>query len=234
MRGGHIARGEMRRVGHDRAADAVDVVVRQAAPRNIGQRAQDRPVFLAFARRERGAGGELNPALAVHIEPGLFGVGGAGEHDVGAMRAGVAVRALIDDERAREPRHVDLIDAEQEDELDVALRRAVEDRVRVAAVGARQEAEIERADARGGRVQHVESVPAAFGGRSGGTDHAGGRGDALREAQDRCAIGAGERALAQDQHRPLGVAQHLREGVRAGGDLFEHARPRRPTARRDR
>jgi hypothetical protein len=112
------------------------------------------------------------------------------------MRTGIAMRALIDDERACEPRHVDLIHAEQEDELDVALGRAVEDSVRVAAIAHGNEAEIERAGARGGCVQHVEPVPAAFGGRAGGTDHPGRCSDALREMLDRRAIGARERALA--------------------------------------
>src|SRR5262245_4790594 len=103
----------MRHIGDDRTAYAVDVVIRQAAARDIGKGAQDRPVFLGFARWEGGARSELRTPLAVHVETGLFGVGGAGEHDIGAMRTRIAMRALVDDEGAGEPRHVDLIDAEE-------------------------------------------------------------------------------------------------------------------------
>ena len=43
------------------------------------------------------------------------------------------------------------------------------------------------------------------------------------QRQDRGAIGAGERARAQDDHRALGVLQHLGEGMAAVGDGFQHA-----------
>ena len=81
------------------------------------------------------------------------------------MRAGIAMAALIDDEGAAEMGDVEFVGAQQIDEVDLALLRAVDDAGDVAAAFARQEAQIERRHARGRGVQNVESVPAAFGRR---------------------------------------------------------------------
>ena len=60
------------------------------------------------------------------------------------MRAGIAMAALIDDEGAAEMADVELVGAEQIDEIDLALLRAVDDARHIAAALARHEAEIER------------------------------------------------------------------------------------------
>ena len=91
------ARVDVRRSAARRRASlcaARHVVVRQALAQHVGQRAQDRPVFAGVARRERGALGLLDAAFGVHVGAVLFGVGGAGQDDVGAVRAGVAVACL--------------------------------------------------------------------------------------------------------------------------------------------
>ena len=72
---------------------------------------------------------------------------------------------------------IEFVGAERIDEVDVALLRAVDDGGDVAPTLAGHEAEIERGETTGGGVQDVETVPAAFGGRTGRTNHAGVRGD---------------------------------------------------------
>ena len=79
------------------------------------------------------------------------------------MGAAVAMAALIDDEGVAEPLRVDLVGAEQIDDIDLALLGAVEDRLDVPAPFARHEAEVEAGDARGGGVQHAEAIPAESG-----------------------------------------------------------------------
>ena len=76
------------------------------------------------------------------------------------MGAAVAMAPLIDDEGLAEPVRIDLVGAEQVDHIDLALLRAIEDRVNVPAPFARHEAEVEAGDAGGCGVQHAEPVPA--------------------------------------------------------------------------
>ena len=85
-------------------------VVGKLVPEHIGQRAQDRPVLARIARREARARRHLHAPFRVDVDAGFFRVGGARQDHVGAMRALVAVRADVDDERA--VRDVDLVGAE--------------------------------------------------------------------------------------------------------------------------
>ena len=80
----------------------------------------------------------------------------------------------------------------------------------VLAVRARQEAEVQRPDPRGGGVQHVEPVPLV-------RERADAGGELPRRGQDGAAVGPGQRRLADDDHRPLGLRQHGRERLRQGG-----------------
>src|SRR3954469_21790421 len=117
-------------------------VVRQALTDDIGERAQDGPILLCLARREGGALGPLGAAFEIHIDAVLLGVGGAGQNNVGMVCTGIAMRALIDNKRIGEAVHIELVGAEQINEIDIALARAVENAGHVAAAVARQEAEI--------------------------------------------------------------------------------------------
>ena len=87
----------------------------------------------------------------------------------------------------------------------------------VVAALAGHEAEVEPADPGGGGVQDVEAVPVVADQRRSAR-RARGRGE------DRGAIRAGERAGAEDQHRPLGLLEALAELVVAAGELGEALR----------
>ena len=84
-----------------------------------------------------GARGHLRAAFGVDVDAVLLGIGGAGQDDIGAMCAAIAMAALIDDEGAAEPRHVDLVGAEQIDDVDLAAAGRVEHRVDIEAALAR-------------------------------------------------------------------------------------------------
>ena len=113
--------------------------------------------------------------------------------------------ADIDDEGAR--RDVDLVDAEQEQNVERAGRRHLP---RGQAALPRHEAEIERADARGRAVQHAIAVPAVL--HRAEIDRGLGG-----ERSDRRAVGARQRAGADQHQRTLGLAQHVGEGVAGDG-----------------
>jgi hypothetical protein len=75
------------------------------------------------------------------------------------MRTGIAVMALIDHEGLAETVHVNLIGAEQIDDVDFALLRPVHDATDVAAAIARHEAKLEATDPRRRIMQQIEAVP---------------------------------------------------------------------------
>ena len=132
------------------------------------------------------------------------------------MRALVAMRALIDHEGAR--RHLDLVGTEQEQHVERAWLEHAGDVETARSFRAflRDEAEIETADARGGRMKHAEPVPAL----TDGTERLR-RLDGLR--QNRGAVGTGESALPHQHHRlatlGFGRLQELGERVRAGAEI---------------
>ncbi len=131
----------------------------QRLAEHVGQRAQDRPVLARLARREGGAAGHLHAALGVDVgrRTSRCRRRPAGSRRRGARRRRRGV-PMIDDEGLAEPRHVDLVGAEQEQHVERARLSAICGDVEPAL--ARHEAEIEPADARGRRVQHAEAVPA--------------------------------------------------------------------------
>ena len=199
-------------------AELSEVVIGQRLAQDLGQGAQHRPILPCLARREDGPQAELGAAFRVHVGAVLLGIGGPGQDDIGAVGAGVAVMALIDDEGLAQLRHVDLVDAEQVDEFDLALGSAGQDARGIAPARPRHEAELEPADPRRGGMEDVEAVPAFL--------HQPGRlGQLAGEMEHGGAVGACQRALAQDQHRALGLLQNLEEGMAALGQRLQRLRP---------
>src|SRR5580692_4811416 len=128
------------------------------------------------------------------------------------MRTRIAMRALIDDEGLAQRARVDLVRAEHIYKVDLAFRSAIENARHIAAL---DETEIERGDAACGGVQHIESVPAAFGNAASGTDHARLTRELRGERKDRRAIGPRNRAGTENEHGALRVFQHFREVMTA-------------------
>ena len=137
------------------------------------------------------------------------------------MRARIAMAALIDDECLAEFGHVEFVGAEQIYKVDLAFGCTIENAGHVAAL---DEAEIERGNTARCRMQHIESIPAAFGDRARGADHAGVGSDPCSEFQYRSAIGARQRAGAEDQHRALGVFQNFRKCMCSVRDCLQNVR----------
>ena len=133
------------------------------------------------------------------------------------MRAGIAMVTLVDDEGIAECAHVDLVGTEKIDQLDLALGGTVEDPGDVTPVLTRDKPEIQPADPRRRLVQDIEAVPV----RGDGAEFFRHR---ARQRHYLGAIGAGQRRLADDNHRPLGRLQHLGEGALAVGELTQHIR----------
>ena len=147
--------------------------------------------------------GHLHAALGVDVDAGLFGVGRAGQDHVGAMRAAIAMRADIDDEGAR--RDVDLIGAEQEQHIERRRRSPFASRSCPPSPG--NEADVERADARGRSVQHAEAVPAVL-------HRAKFDGElAPRARRSRAPSVAHQRALADDDQRRSRLFQRVGKSV---------------------
>ena len=113
---------------------------------------------------------------------------------------------------------VDLVGAEQEQDLELAPGGGLQHAGHIQAALGRQQAEVEAADPGRRGVQHVEAVPAVL-------DHAEALGDLARGRKERSAVREPERALAQDQHRPLGLRQAGREIVAAIGEPGQGLRP---------
>src|SRR6185312_8475794 len=143
-----------------------------------------------------GASGALHAPLEIDVEAFLLGVGRARENNIGAMRANIAMRTLIDDEGAAEFVHIELVRAEQPDELHAAAENAGH-------VLAFDEAEIERANARCRGMQHIETNPAAFCRCARRTDSAAVARDFRGEMEDSGTVRTRERAGADDDHRAL-------------------------------
>src|SRR3546814_9059580 len=80
---------------------------------DIGKRADNRPILTRLPRRENSSLAKLHAAFGIDVDTILFRVGGARQNDIGAMRAGIAVMALIDDEGIAQSVRVDLVGAKQ-------------------------------------------------------------------------------------------------------------------------
>ena len=132
------------------------------------------------------------------------------------MRALIAVAALIDDEGAAQPIHVDLVGAEQIDDLDCPLACRIENGAYIEAAWRRDEAEIEARHASSGAVQHIEAIPG-----DGRLDRAHPHRGLGGKGQHRCPVGPRQRCLTEDHHRSLGAFKLFHESMRAVGDLGE-------------
>src|SRR5215469_4250538 len=110
---------ELRRVGSDRNAQCLAIVVRQSLVQHFGKRTQDGPVLLCLAWWKGRAARALHAAFEIRVKSILFRVGGARKYDIGPMGAEVAMRPLIDDEGAPQITHVEFVGTEQIDEIDL-------------------------------------------------------------------------------------------------------------------
>ena len=113
---------------------------------------------------------------------------------------------------------IDLVGAEQIEHVELALRRRRNHARRVEAPRLWHEAEVEPGDARSGRVQHVEGVPARVLAVPAALRNA------RSKAEDGGAVGARGRAGADDHHGVVRRLQDLGEGVLALGDVGERLR----------
>ena len=104
--------------------------------------------------------GHLHAALGVDVGRRLFGVGRGWQDDVGAVRAGVAMGADIDDESLAHGRRVVFVGAEQEQHVEFALAGERDLVGRADAAIMRHEADVDAADAAGRIVQQRKAVPA--------------------------------------------------------------------------
>src|SRR5690606_4560776 len=109
------------------AAQLIEAVIAEFLAEDFGERAEDAPIRLGIARREDREAPQLRAALGVHIGAVLFGIGGAGQDDIGTVGATVAMMALIDDEGLAQAIGVDFVGAEQIDDVEIALLRSFED-----------------------------------------------------------------------------------------------------------
>ena len=157
---------------------------------------------------------ELYPAFGVDPGGVLLGIGRARQDDIGALCPGISVVALIDDEGASQASRVDLVGAQQVDDLDLAFFDTVQHGSDITAVGARRQPQIEARHPRRSRVQDVESVPVLF-------NQAAALGNLPRGGEHGGAIAASDRALTKNQHRPLRRFQYFTERMAAGGDPLE-------------
>ena len=87
-------------------------VIRQCLAEHFRQRTNDRPILAGITRREHRAQSFLHAAFGVDVGAVFFGVGRTRQDDVGAMRAAVAVMALVDHEGIAEALRIDFVGAE--------------------------------------------------------------------------------------------------------------------------
>ena len=192
----------------DPGAQLGERIERQRLAENGGEGADNRPVLARFAGRKGGAVGHLHAPLGVDVSAGFFGVGRARQDDVGAMRAAVAMRADIDHECAR--LDIDFIGTDQEGDIQ---RASLGHRGGVEAALPRDKADIERADAGGGGVQHRKTGPVAFR-----------RAELRGQRQNGGAVLARQRPLPHQDQRTLSLGEDLAEAF-AGATLASVSGP---------
>ena len=110
----------------------------------------------------------LHAALEIDVEPVLFRVGRAGQHDIGAVRASVAMGALINHKSLPEGVHVNLIGTQKIDEIDLSALGACEYSCHVASPRTRHKAQIEPRHPRCRNMQDVEPFQPPSAARPGG------------------------------------------------------------------
>jgi len=77
-------------------ADIIGAVVGKGEAKDLGKCADNLPVLASIAGRVDRGTCSLDTALCVHVRARLFGVGSAGEDDIGIVGTGVTVVALVD------------------------------------------------------------------------------------------------------------------------------------------
>ena len=211
---------EMRVFAH-RACRAVAPANRTAAlAEHVRQRPQDRPVLAGLARREAGAVGHLHAAFGVDVGARLLGVGGGRQDDVGAVRAGVAMRADIDDEGARRPCARSSSSAPSRNSTSVPPS--------MPAASLPPSPGTKPMSRPPTRAAAVCSTAKPFQSARDGVDRLR---ELRRQAENGRAVGARDGALPDDDQRMLGLLQHLEELALAVGQVLQRVRRRRRAAR---
>src|SRR5205807_5939066 len=120
-RGSHpLSLGEDRVFLPHAVAQLEDRVVTEGMAYGIGQHTNNPPILARFAGREHGTARQLDASLGVDVGAVLFGVGGSRQHNVGALRATVAVMPLVNHKGGAETAGVDLIGTKEVENLHVA------------------------------------------------------------------------------------------------------------------
>ena len=183
---------------------------------------QDRPILAGLTWREHRLAAELRPPLGIDVGGVLLGVGGARQYDIGRCRTAIAVMTLVDHKGQSGVRQIDLIGAEQVQNLNRPGAAALQHAGDVAASRSGDEAEIETADPCRRAVQHVEAVPLRPALAEPVGDRPAGR-------ENPAPIGASQGSLTQHDHRRLCVEQNFRpwqlaadERVQCFAALAEH------------
>ena len=188
--------------GEQRLTQSIERVEGKLVTQRFGQRAQNRPVFARIARREGRTARHLHAAFGIDVNRRLLRVGRARQHHVGAMGTAITMGADVDDETAG--RHLDLVDAEQEQHVE---RAGFQHGGGIQAAIARNKPNIERSNERGFAVQDIEAVPAIL-------DHAERRRGFCRHGQDGGTIRAIERTLPDDEHRLFSLHRRVVDKLR--------------------
>src|ERR1700741_4804442 len=84
------------------------------------KRAYDLPVLTRFARREYRSATALDPPLGAYVGGVLLGVGSPREHHIRAPGTAGAMVSLVNHKGTAEIAGVDLVGAEQVEQLDIA------------------------------------------------------------------------------------------------------------------
>ena len=153
-----IESGELRGGAVHRCSKLSNCIIGQRIAGTLRQFSEDFPVFLGAAGRVDGPYRLLGAPLGIDVRGALFGVGGAGKDDVGALRSAIAMASLINKESRAEPGQIALVCTEQIDEVHIGPKNARD----VLAALARHETQIKSRDPRRRGMENVEAVPRRF------------------------------------------------------------------------
>ena len=181
-------------------AQLAKCVERKRLVEGAGQRTENLPVLTGFAGRKDSSTRQLNASLGIDVGAVLFDVGSPRQDDVGVAGATVAVMSLIDYECPAKVAGVDLVGAQQVENLDIARFAPGENAAEVAPARSRSKPEIKPSDPRGGIMQDIEPVPVV-------ANQAAALGYHPCRRQHLGAVRPRQRPLSEHDHRVFRVAQ---------------------------
>ena len=141
------------------AAQLAQRIEGQRAADSAGESAHNLPILARLSGRKYRTPRQLHAALGIGVAAILLSIGGARKDDIGATGTTVTVMALVNDKGSSEIARINLVGAEQVENLDVARFASGDDAAHIAAARSRHKAEIKAADSCGGVVQDIEPVP---------------------------------------------------------------------------